>query len=159
MLLVASLRWFLLYQDKNYMYLTTVSFLSGVLSIGVTQFMPMDISIHDFIAETSQNEVVEDYVDEYFSHIPVMSRIAYCESTYRHFGDSGEVLRGIVDPRDVGVMQINEHYHLDTSKRFGFNIHTLEGNLGYAENLYNRQGTQPWSASKDCWNRNYIAQR
>lgn len=97
------------------------------------------------------DEHVRDEVTNYFSDIPELARVAYCESTYRHFGDSGDVLRGIVDSRDVGVMQINEYYHLDSATNLGFDIHTLEGNMGYARHLYEKQGLQPWSASSACW--------
>jgi hypothetical protein len=49
------------------------------------------------------------------------------------------------------VMQINEKYHLETSRELGFNIHTLEGNMAYARYLYEKQGARPWLASSHCW--------
>lgn len=96
-------------------------------------------------------------VTTYFSDVPTLARVAYCESTYRHYDEEGEVLRGLVDSRDVGVMQINEHYHLDTATKLGFDIHTLEGNMGYARHLYEKQGLQPWSASRPCWDKDLVA--
>ena len=33
---------------------------------------------------------------------------------------------------DVGVMQINEDYHLDTAQSLGMNIYSIDGNLAYA---------------------------
>lgn len=91
----------------------------------------------------------EARVREYFKDIPDMIEIARCESRFRQFVN-GEVLRGIQNPQDVGVMQINEHYHLAASKRLGFNIYTLEGNMRYARYLYEREGTRPWGWSKPC---------
>jgi hypothetical protein len=93
----------------------------------------------------------EEYVKEYFKDIPIMIQIARCESTYRHLGKDGEVHRGKVNNKDVGVMQINEYYHLDTSREKDYDIYTIEGNTAYARDLYERQGTQPWSSSKPCW--------
>ncbi len=80
-----------------------------------------------------------------------MIEIARCESTLRHYNNEGQPLRGHVDRNDVGVMQINERYHLETANRLGINIYTREGNMAYARNLYERKGVQPWSASYPCW--------
>ena len=93
----------------------------------------------------------ESYVREYFRDIPIMIQIARCESTFRQLDSDGEIHRGRVNKEDVGVMQINEHYHLETSENKNYNIYTLEGNTAYARNLYERQGTEPWNSSKPCW--------
>ncbi len=93
----------------------------------------------------------EQFVRQYFSDIPIMVAIARCESTFRHLDKDGDVHRGRVNNADVGVMQINEFYHLDQAEKKDFNIYTIEGNTAYARDLYERQGTQPWSSSKPCW--------
>jgi hypothetical protein len=80
-----------------------------------------------------------------------MIQIARCESTFRQLDADGEVHRGKVVPQDVGVMQINETYHLATAEKENYNIYTLEGNTAYARDLYERQGTTPWNSSKACW--------
>ena len=95
----------------------------------------------------------EAIVREYFSDIPVMIQVARCESTFRHTLADGSVLRGKVDGRDTGVMQINTYYHGETAEELGLNLEVLEDNMAYARNLYERQGTQPWSASSPCWGR------
>jgi len=94
---------------------------------------------------------IEDVVTNYFKDEPILARIAFCESSFRHYNEKGEVIRGVVDKRDVGVMQINEYYHKSTADRLGLDLETLSGNLEYARNLYKRQGTKPWGASKACW--------
>ena len=93
----------------------------------------------------------EQYVREYFSDIPIMVVIAKCESNFRQLNRNGEIHRGIVNDADVGVMQINEFYHLDTAQKKKYNIYIVEGNTAYARDLYQRQGTVPWSSSKACW--------
>jgi hypothetical protein len=73
-----------------------------------------------------------------------MIQVARCESTFRHTLGDGSVLRGMVDPRDTGVMQINTGYHGATSKKLGLDLTVLEDNMAYARHLYNKQGTQPY---------------
>ena len=94
----------------------------------------------------------QDHVEEYFADIPVMADIAYCESRFRQYDGDGNLFRGWVDSADVGVMQVNERYHLEDSKKLGYDIHTVDGNLGYARHLYDTQGVQPWKSSAPCWN-------
>ena len=48
-------------------------------------------------------------------------------------------------------MQINEHYHSATAAKLGLDIYTIQGNVAYAQYLYQKEGTQPWSSSKPCW--------
>ena len=110
----------------------------------------------DVVEKVSPKEVAmimstEQYVRQYFSDIPIMIQIARCESTFRQLDDSGEVHRGNVNSEDVGVMQINEHYQLQTAEKENYNIYTLQGNTAYARALYDKQGTAPWDSSKACW--------
>lgn len=93
----------------------------------------------------------EAAVREYFSDIPIMIEVARCESTFRHTLADGSVLKGRVDSRDTGVMQINTYYHGKTAEQLGLDLENLQENMEYARNLYERQGTQPWSASSPCW--------
>lgn len=110
----------------------------------------------DAIKEITSKDVenimsTEQYVRQYFSDIPIMIQIAKCESRFRQLDPNGEVHRGDVNSADVGVMQINEHYHLSQSVEKNYNIYTLEGNTAYARYLYEKEGTTPWNSSKICW--------
>lgn len=98
-----------------------------------------------------QVQTVQEYVEEYFSDIPVMVDIAQCESHFRQFDSDGSMHRGVVNNKDVGVMQINEYYHLKTAKALDLDIYTVQGNLAYARYLYEKEGTAPWISSKPCW--------
>ncbi len=80
-----------------------------------------------------------------------MVSIARCESTFRHTLEDGSVVRGKVDGADTGVMQINRRYHEERAEELGYNLKDFYGNLAYARNLYEAQGTQPWNASSPCW--------
>ena len=132
--------------------------LSGLAGVGspiaVTETPKADQQ--DIVEKVSLKDVemmmsTEQYVRKYFSDIPIMIQVARCESTFRQLDDDGEVHRGRVNSEDVGVMQINEHYQLDTSLKGNFNIYTLEGNTAYARALYQKQGTAPWNSSRACW--------
>jgi hypothetical protein len=100
-------------------------------------------------AQTITN--AEWHVREVFKDTPILIKIAYCESTYRQFQEDGKVLRGKVNSDDIGVMQINTRYHEADSKKLGFDIYTFQGNVGYAQYLYDTQGTSPWIHSSKCW--------
>lgn len=80
----------------------------------------------------------------------VLLDIAYCESTLRQFNSKGEVLRGVQNDQDVGLFQINEHYHLKRSIELGIDIYTEDGNIEFAKLLYKEQGARPWKWSAPC---------
>jgi hypothetical protein len=100
---------------------------------------------------TSKALTTEEKVTEYFADNKILIDIARCESSFRQTDKNGDVLRGYVNPADVGVMQINERFHLEDSKKLGYDIHTIEGNMAYARHLYDKKGARPWLASSKCW--------
>ncbi len=129
---------------------------AGGLASPVTVTDAPKLEDQNIVREISRKEVeiimsTEEYVRKYFSDIPIMIQIAKCESHFRQLDKDGSIHRGVVNNEDVGVMQINEHYHLETSQEKNYNIYTLEGNTAYARELYEKQGTQPWSSSRACW--------
>jgi soluble lytic murein transglycosylase-like protein len=99
---------------------------------------------------TDQKEI-EAYIRKELASKPILIEIARCESTFRQYGKDGKVIRGLENPLDVGVMQINEHYHADTAKRLGYDLYTVEGNIAYGKYLYSKYGTSPWVHSSSCW--------
>ncbi len=103
------------------------------------------------VAEKVVMNDTEAAVRSYFSDIPVMIQIARCESTFRHTLADGSVLKGEVDSADTGVMQINMRYHGETAEKLNLDLLDLHDNMAYARDLYERQGTRPWSASAPCW--------
>ena len=106
---------------------------------------------------TSESGRVEELVRDYFSDIPIMVEVARCESTFRHTMDDGSVLRGVVDKRDTGVMQINTYYHQGYADDLELDLEDFYHNMAYARHLYERQGIQPWNASRPCWGKSHIA--
>jgi hypothetical protein len=84
---------------------------------------------------------------------PVLKRIAKCESNNQQFLSNGDIVRGKINHNDIGKYQINELIHYDAAKKINMDIFTEKGNESYALYLYNTQGTEPWTASKKCWNK------
>ena len=131
-----------------------ISSITGITSpVTVTEAPKVETSA---VREISKKDIenimsTEQYVKKYFSDIPIMIQIAKCESRFRHLDSDGEIHRGEINSADVGVMQINEYYHLDQSIKKNIDIYTIEGNVEYARDLYEREGTQPWVSSKGCW--------
>lgn len=125
------------------------------LSLGA----PSVLSAPD-IFHNENSKSVEEQVNEYFADIPVMIEIARCESTFRQVGSDGNILRGKVNRSDVGVMQINKYYHADQAEALGLDLHTLGGNMVYARDLFEREGTAPWRSSMKCWGaENHVARK
>ncbi|MBY0310121.1 hypothetical protein K2Q16_03185 [Patescibacteria group bacterium] len=94
---------------------------------------------------------VEGLIRERFKEVPAMIEIARCESKFRQYNRDGSVLRGGVGGGMVGVYQFFESVHEPGASALGHNLHTLEGNVAYAEHVHDTQGTTPWNSSRLCW--------
>lgn len=88
-----------------------------------------------------------------FPDEPLIVDVARCESQITHWTEHGHVLQGWIDDDDIGLMQINRRYHGATARKLGYDIYDIQGNIMYARYLYEREGLQPWSASKPCWSK------
>ena len=98
-------------------------------------------------------QTVEEYIKSYFADEPLMIDIARCESQFRQYDADGSVHRGVVNNKDVGVMQVNEYYHSAVAKKLGLDLYTIQGNVAYARYLYDKEGLQPWVSSSPCWDK------
>jgi hypothetical protein len=99
----------------------------------------------------SQN--VEKFVKDYFADIPILAKIAACESHNRQYNSKGAVLRGEENTYDRGVMQINILYHQETADKMGLDLNSIDDNVAYARYLYEKQGAKPWMSSSACWSK------
>lgn len=115
--------------------------------LGTAITVPTDIpteiqTVEDLITEKAKADGID----------PVLAnKIAFCESTMRQFDKDGKVIRGVKNPDDVGLFQINESYHEKASEEMGYDIHTTEGNIDYALWLIKNEGVRHWKASRGCW--------
>lgn len=85
---------------------------------------------------------IEKSLNESFASDPIMITIAKCESGFRQYTDSGNVLRAL--GRYIGIFQIDEIIHDSIAKSLGFDIYTTSGNIGYAAYIYKNEGSNPW---------------
>jgi hypothetical protein len=99
----------------------------------------------------TDNRSVEQYVRKEFADEPILVDIAACESNFHQFDASGNVVHGIVNKADVGVMQINETFHAAEAAKLHLDLNTTEGNVAFAKYLYAKFGTDPWKYSQKCW--------
>ncbi|MEA2715023.1 MAG: hypothetical protein QOG91_51 [Candidatus Parcubacteria bacterium] len=99
----------------------------------------------------SQSAAIEAYLRKAYADEPILVDIARCESNFRQYGTDGKAIRGTVNKRDVGVMQINEKFQGPQAKALGLDIYSVEGNVTYAKHLYKKEGTAPWISSAKCW--------
>ncbi len=111
-----------------------------------------DLQVKDYAPITDPKNVAR-YVSDYFEDIPLLARIAACESHNRQYDKNGNVLRGEKNRHDIGVMQINELYHLEDSLEKNLDIYTIEGNVAFARHIYEKQGAKPWMSSSACWSK------
>lgn len=88
-----------------------------------------------------------------FEEIPMLVKICKAESGSRQFLPNGNVVRGKVNPSDIGYCQINEYINNDEARKLGYDIFTEQGNKDYAVWLYMHRGTAPWSSSAGTWSR------
>lgn len=128
-----------------------------LLLAGAAFTAPVTLTASSDYKLTSNPETMGAYIREYYEDTPIMADIAWCESRFRHLGKDGEIFRGKVNEFDIGVMQINTMYHEETAQKLGIDLYSLEGNLAYADYLYEKQGTKPWNSSRPCWGKYAVA--
>lgn len=84
---------------------------------------------------------------------PVLARIAKCESGNRHYKDGQVIFNANTNGSvDIGKYQINSLWNKKATE-MGLDLTKEKDNETFAKYLYANLGTEPWSASKSCWNR------
>lgn len=71
----------------------------------------------------------------------------------RHWDRKGDVLRGRVDPDDVGQCQINMRVWGAKARELGYDLLSYNGNVAMANWIYSKYGTGPWEASRPMWDK------
>ena len=83
---------------------------------------------------------------------PDLAVICQCESGgYPHKDETGKLLSGFVDSYDKGECQINTRYHGEAMVEMGLDIEDNRDYYTYAAWLFEKEGRQPWMASRACW--------
>lgn len=118
----------------------------------MTILLPKEVHSEDY-QPISNPKNVEKFLNDYFADMPLMAKIARCESRNRHYNSKGNVLRGEKNTYDRGVMQINILYHEETAEKMGLDLHDLDDNVAFARYLYEKYGAKPWMSSSACWSK------
>lgn len=106
---------------------------------------------------TGDNDGIRNYVEDVFGNNHIMVDVARCESGFRQYYSGGDVLIS-GDSNAVGVFQLLERWHEQAAGDRGYSIYTVEGNIGYAQELYDEEGLKPWSPSSLCWDDGRVAE-
>ena len=125
----------------------------GAFPVGVGEQRLTTYLEAPYVPSEVVNETQEQAVIHAFGLNSTMYHIARCESGFRPFDASGEVLRGLVNPLDRGIYQINEKYWLEESIKQNYDIRTIDGNISMAQFIMDTQGVNAWSASSKCWSK------
>ena len=74
-----------------------------------------------------------------------MVKVCGGESGMKQWHDNGKVVRGIVDPDDTGLCQINKRYWGAEAKRLGLDFeNSIEDNVKMTRHIYDTQGIKAW---------------
>jgi hypothetical protein len=119
-----------------------------------------------FLTTANAQVVAPDYMEvvhqvsvlaEKYNQSPSLAlRIIYCEGGVQWHIDkpnNQNKKNGEVWSNDIGYWQINDHFHRLRAMKEGYDIYDPMENLEYGFKLLKRNGTQPWNASKACWNK------
>lgn len=110
-----------------------------------------------YLIQEAQAKGLEDFRVEFV--MPELKAICASESTGnwtnepRHWDSNGKVLRGIVNPHDIGQCQINEDVWGEKARAMGLDIYSFNGNRKMANWIYESYGNSPWYLSKAMWNK------
>lgn len=106
---------------------------------------PKVVNADPIIREVVAEQKLSDY--------PILVKICNAESGGKQFKANGDVVRGRVNPSDIGICQINEAINNDQARKLGFDIFTQKGNEQMAIWMFVHEGTAPWNSSKAGWSK------
>ncbi len=86
---------------------------------------------------------------------PVLERIAKCESGGTHYRKGQVIFNGANSNGsvDVGKYQINVSAWGAKATELGLDLTKEKDNEEMAKWIYKNKGTEPWYASRHCWNK------
>lgn len=103
-------------------------------------------------SDTWISEEGRQVVEERFGEGHPLVAVAQCESGFKQFKSDGTLLEN-PDPKSsaAGVFQTLLITHGPKARSMGMDLETWEGNMDFAEYLYEINGLKDWKESKPCW--------
>lgn len=129
--------------------LTALAFSTTLIPSQPVEYVAPQIEIIE-LKHDIEPEMYHLILADFGTSTPEAMEVSWCESNLRQFNKDGTVLRGRINPADVGAFQINEIIHAKEIKRLGLDVHTLEGNIKFAAHLYRKNGWRDWKWSYSC---------
>lgn len=130
---------------------TTIT-IGGIIEYRSNFVLLVTLGLLSYPSQSSAEVPLNEQIDPKEIILPQeLQNIANCESGNRHFTDSGEVLRGRVNPLDIGRFQLNAQYWQAEAEKLGFDIFDETDNARMALWIYEMYGTRPWYLSEFCW--------
>ena len=144
--------------------LATVSKLIALQSLTAIALASTIIAFTDPVTSV-QAQVITQQAPISIASIPVLQRIADCESGSRNkqgkpilntatqFASNGQVLTNpnVNHSVDIGIMQINLLKWGSKATTLGYDLSTTQGNESMGLWIYENRGTEDWYSSKSCW--------
>lgn len=144
---------------------TILPLMTNLRYIVIVTIFVIAITTYPFsIAEITVDPVLEQApveldISPSIELLPPLIPICACESAGRpdaipqHYDTEGNVLRGIINPRDIGMCQISQTYWGEVAIELEYDIFTEEGNILMANYIFEKHGSDPWKWSRHCWNK------
>ena len=85
-------------------------------------------------------------IEAVFWNDPSMLSVVKCESNYKHYLSSGEVLEGPTE--DFGAMQLHAPTHQAKMEALDMDIMDIHDNIAYGKMLHDESGSEPWVCKK-----------
>lgn len=118
----------------------------GLYEVEITEDDPVVVN-SSWISLEGKKQVIERFGEGH----PLVA-VAQCESGFRQFNDDGSLLvNPAPDSSATRIFQILHITHGPHALSMGMDITTPEGNMDYAEYLYNQNGLRDWEESRHCW--------
>lgn len=108
-----------------------------------------------FAGQLSTDHIIVAQAETIAQPLPaVMLRIAKCESNNSHYENGQVLVRGNTNKSvDIGKFQINQRVWSKKATELHLDLFNEKDNETFALYLYHTLGTEPWYASRECWNR------
>jgi hypothetical protein len=91
--------------------------------------------------------LIKQKAKEYGLDYATLDKIVSCESQYNINAIGRKAKVGV----DMGLLQVNTHYHTERAKSLGYDLNIPEQSFEYGLKLMKSGGLGAWSSSESCW--------